>query len=262
MAWTPPPAPTPFNTKVEEILFLDIETVPCVEHFTNLDEEGKKIFTKKFQKEIVIPEGAMMSNVSELWQQKAALYCEFSKIACVTIGVFAKREDGERTLRVKSFFGYNEKIILGELMPKFAGKTVKFLCAHNGKKFDFPILARKYVQHGIQIPSILNVTGQKPWEVEHFDTMEVWGFNDQRSFTSLDSLAYAFGLPSSKTDLDGSKVAGVYYGPKDGVAEMPWEDKTLQPIAKYCEGDVILLANVFLKLINQPIVPMENVVIV
>src|SRR5690606_37865474 len=125
-----------------------------------------------------------------------------------------------------------------ELAPKL-GKA-KFICAHNGKKFDFPLLARKYVQHGLVIPSILNVTGVKPWDVNHFDTMEIWGFNDMKNFTSLDTLTYIHGIDSPKTELDGSKVSEVYYGPSKAQAgEMPWDDKTLQPIATYCEGDVV-----------------------
>lgn len=258
MPWTPPPQPTPFNQKPEDILFLDIETVPAVKEFEELDEALQNLFIRRFDKETI------EKGPDKTWREKAALYCEFNKIACVSMGVFAPGENSERTLRLKSFFGYNEAIILQEIMPKL-GKA-KFLCAHNGKKFDFPLLGRKYIQYSLPIPSILNVAGVKPWESNLFDTLELWQFNDLKSFTSLDTLAYLFGLPSPKSELDGSKVAEVYYGigfdkTKGNVDDLPWEDKTLQPIAKYCEGDVATLANCYLRMINQAIVKSENIVI-
>lgn len=268
MAWTPPPQPTPFNTSPEDILFIDIETVPKVEKFEDLDDFGKELFIKKFARDFNVVIDEMMGpivvddNSEKVWNNKAALHCEFNKIACVSLGVFTPhKETGERTIRVKSFFGYNEMIILDQLAPKLG--AAKFLCAHNGKKFDFPLLARKYAQHNKPIPSILNTTGVKPWETSLFDTFDVWAFGDWSAYTSLDALAYIFGIPSPKKDMDGSKVSGVYYGPsKLQPEELPWEDSTLQPIATYCEGDVVTDANIYLRIINKPIVKPENVVIV
>jgi hypothetical protein len=263
MGWTPPPQPTPFNTPPEDVLFVDVETVPKVWRFADLDEEGKKLFIKKVQRLVEgLAHMATPDALQKLWEENAALYCEFNKIACVSMGVFTPhKETGERTLRVKSFFGYNEAIILQELAPKLG--VAKYLCAHNGKRFDFQLMARKYIQHGLPIPSILNVTGTKPWEVSHFDTLEVWQFNDLKNFTSLDTLAYIFGIPSPKAVMDGSKVAEVYYGPSKLKADdMPWEDETLRPVATYCEGDVVTDANVYLRLINKPMVKPENIIIV
>lgn len=263
MGWTPPPQPTPFNTKPEDVLFLDIETVPKVDNFADLDEFGKAIFKKKFL-EIGKVNPEELVYIDDVWKNKAALYTEFNKIACVSMGVFTPGENGERTFRIKSFFGFNEAMILQQLAPKL-GKA-KFLCAHNGKKFDFPVMARKYVQHGLPIPAILNVTGVKPWDVNHFDTLELWQFNDLKNFTSLDALAYVFGLDSSKAIMNGAGVAEIYFKPlrEKGATDLPWEyeREALLPIATYCEGDVVNLGNIFLRMIGQPIVQPENIVVV
>lgn len=254
MAWTPPPQPTLFNTPPENLMILDVETVPKVEEFKHLDEHGQKLFVKKFAKEET-PEKA--------WKEKAALHCEFNKIACVTIGVFNPGEEGQRTLRVKSFFGYNEQMILNEVKSRLgmaAGKDHK-LVAHNGKLFDFPLLFRKYIQYGIAIPTLLNTAGIKPWESSLFDTMEVWQSGEYKNYTSLDTLAYIAGMESPKEDFNGSMVADVYYSPsKKKKDEMPWEDQTLRPIATYCEGDVVTLAQLILWLTNKPLVKPEDII--
>ena len=111
------------------------------------------------------------------------------------------------------------------------------LCAHNGKEFDFPYLCRRMLVNGIQLPAILNISGRKPWEVQHYDTMELWKFGDYKHFTSLDLLAAIFNIPSSKNGIDGSKVNQVYY-----------EEKDLVRIKDYCLRDVEVLAQLFLKL--------------
>ena len=43
---------------------------------------------------------------------------------------------------------------------RFNSKT-HLLCAHNGKEFDFPYLARRMVIQGIPLPEILNLFGKK-----------------------------------------------------------------------------------------------------
>jgi predicted PolB exonuclease-like 3'-5' exonuclease len=83
--------------------------------------------------------------------------------------------------------------------------------------------------------------GKKPWEIPHIDTLELWKFGDYKHYTSLRLLAYFFGIPSPKDDIDGSEVAHVYY-----------EENDLSRIVRYCEKDVITLTQVYLKLTLQP----------
>jgi hypothetical protein len=76
--------------------------------------------------------------------------------------------------------------------------------------------------------------GKKPWEIPHLDTMELWKFGDYKSYISLDLLAYVLSVPSPKDDIDGSMVSSIYYIEKD-----------IARIVRYCEKDVLTLANVF-----------------
>ena len=89
----------------------------------------------------------------------------------------------------------------------------------------------------IPLPKILDNAGKKPWEIQHFDTLELWKFGDYKHYTSLELLAYCFGLTSPKNNLDGSMVAKTWY-----------IDKNLSAIQNYCEADVYTLVQVFLKM--------------
>ena len=124
----------------------------------------------------------------------------------------------------------------------------KFLCAHNGKEFDFPYLCRRLIINGIPIPAILNTSGKKPWEVCHLDTLELWKFGDFKSFTSLNLLAHTLGIPTPKDDIDGSKVWSVY-----------WNDKDLKRIVNYCQKDVITVAQILLKFQGGVLIRQENI---
>ena len=127
------------------------------------------------------------------------------------------------------------------LLKHFNGAD-NLLCGHNGKEFDFPYIARRMIINRVKIPIILDSTGKKPWEVNHLDTMQIWKFGDFKNFTSLKLLAHVFGIPSPKDDIDGSQVGSVY-----------WEEKNLERIMRYCEKDVVTLVQVYLSLIQEPI---------
>jgi DNA polymerase elongation subunit (family B) len=122
-------------------------------------------------------------------------------------------------------------------------------CAHNGKEFDYPYLSRRLLVQGIPLPDSLNLSGRKPWENPHLDTLEMWKFGDYKHYTSLDLLATLFDIPTSKGDMDGSKVNEVYYREKD-----------LKKIAEYCTSDVVVVSQLFLRLKGQPLVEPHNMV--
>ena len=218
----------------ENILFLDIETAPAVPVFGDLSEDFREMWEKKsayFRK----PE-----QTAEEVYERAGIYAEFGKIICISAGYISKKE-GRRVFRVKSFAGDDEKALLTEfaktLVQFFNAKRNSYLCAHNGKEFDFPYIARRMLINGVKLPSALNVHGQKPWETPFLDTMELWKFGDYKHFTSLNLIALLFGIPTPKDDIDGSQVADVYY-----------KEKNLPRIVEYCEKDVLTVARIFLKL--------------
>jgi len=223
------------NSELRDILFLDIETVACTDNFQSLNEHLKVQWSRKAgflkRQEDITDE--------ELFHQRAGIYAEFGKIICIVVGKLFDKESGELGLKTKAFFDHDEKRLLTEfktMLEKTDGAVVR-LCAHNGKEFDFPYMSRRMLIHGISLPSVLNLSGRRPWEIPHLDTMELWKFGDYKHYTSLDLLAAIFNIPSSKSDMDGSQVNGVYY-----------KEKNLEKIKAYCVSDVVVLAQLYLKI--------------
>ncbi len=231
------------NLSLENILFLDIETVPAYPGFDAVPEKFQKLWEKKAARLKYLGEDL---TPSDLYAQ-AGIYAEFGKIVCVSCGYMNGSE-----VRLKSFYGDDEKILLEEfaqLLTKHYYKSDALLCGHNGKEFDFPYLARRMLINGITLPSILDLAGKKPWEIRHLDTLELWKFGDYKHYTSLELLAAIFDIPTPKDDIDGSEVAKVY-----------WEDKDLERIATYCQKDVLTTLQLFRRYQGLPLVKEEFVV--
>jgi hypothetical protein len=62
-------------------------------------------------------------------------------------------------------------------------------------------------------------------------------------------MAHVLGIPSPKEDIDGSMVRDVYY-----------EENDLERITKYCERDVVTVAQVFLRLRNEELLTEDHIV--
>jgi 3'-5' exonuclease len=232
------------HLKLEKILFLDIETVPVVNDFEKLSPEFKELWEKKstqFRKE-----GQTAAEAFE----RAGIYAEFGKIICISFGMVHFKENSRNT-RIKSIAGDIEKDILIEfssLLEKLNTSKDILLCAHNGKEFDFPFLSRRMLINGVRLPSLLDVSGRKPWETSFLDTMELWKFGDYKNYTSLNLLTHLFGIPSPKTDIDGSQVASVYY-----------KDHDIDRISRYCKNDVLAIIQLFLKYRGEEVIPFDKV---
>jgi len=231
---------------LKQILFLDIETVSATENFELLEERFKEHWIKKasFLKN---DEG---TSAEDLFFERAAIYSEFGKVLVIGLGFLNQNENKQWELRVKSLANADEKTLLQEfnqIVEKFDQKTLH-LCAHNGKEFDYPYLCRRMLVNGLNIPEVLDLSGKKPWEVQHLDTMEMWKFGDKKSYTSLDLLATLFGVSSSKVEMDGSQVNSTWYKEKD-----------LDKIKKYCGLDVAVLVQLYLRMTNQPLIEEENI---
>lgn len=233
----------------EDILFIDIETVPQQDDFTKLSEQFQKLWEKKssfFRSE--------EQNAADVYE-RAGIYAEFGRIICISAGVIIQK-NGERYYRVKSFHDTDEKKLISgfnDMLDKFTSNTAKKLCAHNGLEFDYPYIARRALINGLKLPKILDVAGAKPWEIKDrlLDTLQMWKFGDYKSYTSLDLLCAVFGIPTPKDDIDGSMVSQVYY--KEG---------DIDRIIRYCEKDTLALANLFLKYKGEPIILAENMLVV
>ena len=221
--------------KLENLLFLDIETVPLFAMYSELDKTAKQLWeqkTKYQRKEEFTPEE---------FYDRAGIWAEFGKIVCMSVGYFVFKGN-LRNFRVKSFFG-EEKDILNNfknLLEIHFNKPYHLLCAHNGKEFDFPFIARRMIVNSIDIPFKLNLFGKKPWEVPHLDTLELWKFGDYKTYTSLKLMTHILGIPSPKDDIDGSEVRDVFYVNQD-----------IDRIIRYCEKDTIAVAQIILRLRNE-----------
>ena len=231
---------------LHNILFLDIETVPQSPSYIDLTDDWKKLWDTKSTSLVKYHEG----QTNETLYPRAGIYAEFGKIVCISCGVIQGNGE-QRKIILKSFYGDDEKKLLVDfidMLNKWATGEAKFLCAHNGKEFDFPYLCRRMIIHGIAIPSLLNISGKKPWEVNHYDTLELWKFGDYKSFTSLNLLAHVLGVPTPKDDIDGSMVWEVY-----------WKEKNLERIVTYCQKDVVTVAQILLRMNGEQLIKEENI---
>jgi hypothetical protein len=224
--------------QLKGILFIDIETVPVKPDFSLLSEPMQAEWIRKSK--FIKGSNEGISDPAALFGDRAGIFSEFAKVVCIGFG--SLQENGKSLkMRLKSLVNDDEKILLKDftdVIDRFSRhyKDIQF-CGHNIKEFDIPFLCRRMVINGIQLPECMQVSGKKPWEVAHLDTMEMWKFGDYKNFTALSLLATVLGIPSPKSDIDGSQVAGVY-----------WRDKDLARIGRYCLQDVLTSAKVYLKL--------------
>ena len=228
---------------LENILFLDIETVPEQPVFSSLNDAKKELWEQKSQYQ----RGEISA---EDFYERAGIWAEFGKIICISVGYFTFQGD-IRQFRVTSFYGDEVKILkdFKNLLITHFSQAKHLLCAHNGKEFDFPYIARRMIINQIELPYKLNLFGKKPWEVPHLDTLEMWKFGDYKNYTSLKLLTNVLGIPSPKDDIDGSQVYRIFY-----------EENGLDRIITYCEKDTIAVAQVFLRLRSDSILSDSEII--
>ncbi|MCF6358468.1 MAG: 3'-5' exonuclease [Draconibacterium sp.] len=233
------------NLNIEEILFLDIETVPIAPEFDKLSENWKKLWRHKMQ--FKINDGELPDDLYD----RAGIYADLGKIICISAGYVIQKK-GEYFFRAKSFYDDDEKKLIGNFFnawDKFLRAGKQKLCGHNGQEFDFPYIARRALVHNLELPKIFDIAGAKPWEVKEtlIDTLQLWKFGDYKHYTSLSLLCELFNIPTPKDDIDGSEVCNVY-----------WKDNDLDRIVKYCEKDTLAVANLLLKYKGDNIIPFDN----
>ncbi|WP_306351368.1 3'-5' exonuclease [Flavobacterium sp. '19STA2R22 D10 B1'] len=230
--------------KLDNILFLDIETVPEEIDFNQLDDTKKELWDQKskYQRKDEF--------TAEEFYERAGIWAEFGKIICISVGYFILKND-IRNFRVTSFFGEEKKILndFKNLLNNHFNQPQHLLCGHNAKEFDFPYIARRMIINQISIPNKLNLFGKKPWEIAHIDTLELWKFGDYKHFTSLKLLTNILGIPSPKDDIDGSQVGHTYYVEKD-----------IDRIITYCEKDTIAVAQVVLRLRGEDLLIEDEII--
>jgi DNA polymerase elongation subunit (family B) len=231
-----------------ELLLLDIETVPQFPTFAGMDPGWQSLFLDKISK--TVPEGF---EPEEIYRRKAGIFAEFGKIVCISTAFFYEDDNKQRSLKMKSFSGNDEVQILRdftELCNKMHYRQFQF-GGHNIKEFDIPYICRRMLINGLPLPECLRLHDKKPWEVKMFDTLNWWKFGDNKNYISLHLLASVLGIPTSKTDIDGSMVQDVYYKENDLVR-----------ITEYCQRDVVVTANIILRFNDQPVLEENNITLV
>jgi len=228
----------------QKILFLDIETVPEKATFDELSETEKELFAAKTQYQRTEDQSPAS------FYERAGIWAEFGKIVCISVGFFNLMSN-QREFRIKSFYGQEEELLMAfkTLLENHFSQAAHLLCAHNGKEFDFPYIARRMIIKGINLPAKLNLFNKKPWEVPYLDTLHLWRFGDYKHYTSLSLMAHVLGIPTPKDDIDGSQVARVYY-----------EEKNIDRIITYCEKDVITIAQIVLRLRNETLLETDEII--
>ena len=238
------------HVDLTRIFFVDIETVPGHATHAELPDDRQPLWEKFCQKRHA-RELADGKTHAELFVN-GGLYAEFGKVVCISVGYFRTLQDETLEFRTKSFADDDEYAVLRDFVQFLqryapygparyarldtAGPDGYFLCAHNGREFDYGYLGRRMLICGQSIPPMLDVAGHKPWDLPHLlDTMDLWKFGDNKGHISLPLLAGVFGIPSPKDDIDGSEVAHVY-----------WKEKNLGRIVAYCEKDVVATARIYL----------------
>lgn len=241
------------NVDIQNVLFLDIETVSEHRSYDDLTDEFKKLWKlkarsvlRKYDEEITEEEGR------ETYTERAGIFAEFGKICCISVGLISTNKEGEMQVRIKSYADHDEKKLLQDFSkllsshfndPKHQRGGTHYVCGHNINEFDVPYICRRMIIHQMEFPKILDVAGKKPWELQsQLDTLTLWKFGDYKNYTALKVLTACFGIPSPKDDIDGSEVGRTY-----------WEGNDLERIAVYCEKDVLAVVHLLLKYKLMPL---------
>ncbi len=235
------------NMKMEDILFIDIETVPGAKSYNELDAYVQELWEEKKGKH-----KGENEQTEDFYFNNAGIFAEFGKIICISVGWLA--QDGMfQAFELKSFAGDDEVKLLKDF-SFFLKKQTSFnrnlvCCGHNIKEFDVPYICRRMLIQHLKLPDYFeSLQAKKPWEAGLLDTMDLWKFGDYKNYISLKLLAHCLGIPSPKDDISGKDVGKVY-----------WQDNGLQRITTYCQKDVLTTAQIVLKLKGLSLISDSNV---
>ena len=235
------------NIQVSSLIFIDIETAPNADHIDKLSAEERALWHEKMAK----------WNKDELsddayYESRAGIYAEFGKVICIVLGLCSIKNGEIEMIRLKSWYGDDEKDILSQfrklLFEKLNNPYKYSFCGHNIKEFDIPFLCRRMLANDLTLPAMLNISGMKPWEVPFLDTLQLWKFGDYKHYTSLKLIAHTLGIPSPKDDIEGKDVGRVF-----------WKDGDLDRIVRYCRKDVVTVANLILKLKGMKLIQEDQI---
>lgn len=210
---------------LKDVLFIDIETSSTVK---SLELDTPLFDSWQYKKK---SENLSNEELIESYANEAALYAEFGRIVCISIGMLGK--DGFKTTTfnnfdeatmINSFYGLLDKV-----------KEGTQICGHSVKNFDIPYIVQRGMVHNIFPHPLMDTSGKKPWEMDWIiDTKELWQLGSFNR-ASLLGIVTCLGLPSPKQDLQGSDVPKYFWENPEGHIDR---------ISEYCERDVIAVYDV------------------
>jgi predicted PolB exonuclease-like 3'-5' exonuclease len=234
------------NIPITKILFLDIETVGGCKDWETCQESNPGVasqfdkyfdwFLKRFPEDNDHFGESEIDLKNYVFKKRTALVPEFAKIVCVSMAFVMDNGD----IKKQTFSGDDEKKLLNDVRNLLdrCHKLDFYLCGHNLKNFDIPMLAKRMIINGIMPSKILPSYDTKPWEVKAIDTKEIWQYGAYTSIGSLDLMCACLDIPTPKDgEVTGDKVHHAY-----------WNENKLDEISEYCEKDVNVLIDTIKKL--------------
>ena len=207
-------------------IYFDIETLPS-------DDSG---IIADIAAGIKPPGNLKKAETIEAWERdekpgavleavkKTGLDGTFGRICCIGFAVNDDAADvryGDEAETITAFFAW---LTEAARISDYTERQSAIFIGHNILSFDLRFLWQRCVVNGIRPPAFIPFNA-KPWDGKVLDTMTAWNPERERRI-SLDKLCLALGVPSSKGDMDGSKVAEY------------WQAGRHQEVAAYCMADV------------------------
>lgn len=199
-------------------LYFDIETLPA-------EEEKKEILQEIHRKKI--EDGKKCPTTFEEFLEQTGLDGAFGRIACIG---YAMNEDPAET------FSGDEKEMLKNFWS-LAEYTDLFI-GFNNMDFDLRFIYQRSIILGVKPTKDLNFARYRNSPI--YDVMHEWNKWNMQSKISLDILAKALGLPTSKGgEVEGKNVFKAF------------EKGRIKEVCKYCEKDVELTRKIYKRMIFQ-----------
>ncbi len=235
------------NVKIDDVLFIDIETVPNRAKYQELGSYEQELWEEKRGRI-----RAENESKEDFYFNNAAILAEFGKIICISVGTFSSNGLFQE-FELISFYGDDERKLLADfsqfLQTQLRQKRNLSLCGHNIREFDVPYICRRMLINTMKLPDYFEaLQNKKPWEAGLLDSMDWWKFGDYKNYISLKLLAFCLGIPSPKDDISGKDVGNVY-----------WKEKGLERIKTYCQKDVLTVAQILLKLKGLSLISDNNI---
>lgn len=180
------------TTEEQNYIFLEIE---CLEHDLskikdyNIEEFNSYVKTLGISKREL--ETLSYYDIAE--EYKLNFRPEYSNLIGFSLGYY---KNDKKSILCKFSFD-NELELLEELKTKLDSFNSKnyILAGFSLSDNKIPYLTKKFIYNGIKPPIMFNDYKLKPWEKKNIDLSELTKFGSFKQTTSLNDLAFGFGIP-------------------------------------------------------------------